>query len=154
MEKATFAAGCFWGVEAKFRKLNDVVSTQVGYIGGHKENPTYEEVYSDSTGHAEAVEINFDPEKISYSELLKVFWNIHNPTTLNRQGFDTGSQYRSAVFFHNEEQQKLALASKKELTESGKFEKPIVTEILPAPKFWRAEEYHQQYYEKTGRSGC
>lgn len=154
MEKATFAAGCFWGVEAKFRKLDGIVSTQVGYIGGHKEHPTYEEVCSDSTSHAEAVEITFDPEKISYSELLKVFWDIHNPTTYNRQGFDMGSQYRSAVFFHNEEQQKLAHGSKKELTESGKFDKPIVTEILPAPKFWRADEYHQQYYEKTGRSGC
>ena len=154
MQRATFAAGCFWGVEAKFRKLDGVVSTQVGYTGGHKETPTYEEVCSDSTGHAEAVEITFDPEKISYSQLLKVFWDIHNPTTYNRQGFDTGSQYRSAIFFHNEEQQKLALDSRKELTESGKFDKPIVTEILPAPKFWRAEEYHQQYYEKTGRSRC
>lgn len=154
MEKATFAAGCFWGVEDKFRKLNGVVSTQVGYTGGNKENPTYEEVCSDLTGHAEAVEIIFDPEKISYKELLDVFWNIHNPTTLNSQGFDVGSQYRSAIFFHNEEQQKLALESKKELEESGKFDKPVFTEILPVLEFWPAEEYHQHYYEKTGRSGC
>jgi len=154
MEKATFAAGCFWGVEAKFRKLDGVVLTQVGYVGGHKENPTYEEICSDLTDHAEAVEITFDPEKISYKELLEVFWNIHNPTTLNKQGFDIGSQYRSAIFCHNEEQQKLATASKKEVEESDKFDKPIVTEILPASKFWRAEEYHQQYYDKIGRSGC
>ncbi|OGH96559.1 MAG: peptide-methionine (S)-S-oxide reductase [Candidatus Melainabacteria bacterium GWA2_34_9] len=154
MEKATFAAGCFWGVEAKFCKIDGVVLTQVGYTGGYKENPTYEEVCSDLTGHAEAIEITFDPEKISYKELLEVFWNIHNPTTVNRQGLDIGSQYRSAIFFHNEEQQKLALKSKKELEESSRLDKPIVTEILPAAKFWRAEEYHQQYYEKTGRSGC
>ncbi len=154
MEKATFAAGCFWGVEAKFRKLGGVVSTQVGYTGGHKENPTYEEVCSDLTNHAEAVEITYNPEKISYKELLNVFWSIHNPTTLNRQGFDVGSQYRSAIFYHNENQQKLAIESKKELEKSGKFDKPIFTEITPAFHFWSAEEYHQQYYEKTGRSGC
>ena len=117
-------------------------------------NPTYEDVCSDLTGHAEAIEVTFDPEKISYRQLLKVFWSIHNPTTPNRQGFDVGSQYRSAIFFHNEEQEKLALESKKELEESGRFDKPIITEILPASKFWRAEEYHQQYYEKTGHSGC
>jgi len=154
MEKATFAAGCFWGVEAKFRKLDGIVSTEVGYTGGHRKNPTYEDVCSDLTSHAEAVEVTFDPEKISYRQLLEVFWSIHNPTTPNRQGFDVGSQYRSAIFFHNEEQEKLALESKKELEESGRFDKPIVTEILPASKFWRAEEYHQQYYEKTGRTGC
>ncbi|HBG50107.1 MAG TPA: peptide-methionine (S)-S-oxide reductase [Cyanobacteria bacterium UBA9971] len=154
MEKVTFAAGCFWGVEAKFRKLDGVVSTEVGYTGGHMKNPTYEDVCSDLTGHAEAIEVTFDPEKISYRQLLKVFWSIHNPTTPNRQGFDVGSQYRSAIFFHNEEQEKLALESKKELEESGRFDKPIITEILPASKFWRAEEYHQQYYEKTGHSGC
>ena len=112
MEKATFAAGCFWGVEAKFLNLNGVVSTQVGYTGGHTENPTYENVCSDLTGHAEAVEMTFDPQKISYNELLDVFWKIHNPTTIDQQGFDTGSQYRSAIFFHNEEQQKLALNQK------------------------------------------
>ena len=145
MEKATFSAGCFWGVEAKFRKLDGVNSTQVGYTGGHKENPTYEEVCSDSTGHAEAVELTFDPGKISYKQLLKVFWDIHNPTTLDRQGADVGSQYRSAIFFHNKEQEQFAVESKKELEKSGKFDTPIVTEILPASKFWRAEEYHQQY---------
>lgn len=145
MDKATFAAGCFWGVEDKFRKLNGVISTQVGYTGGHTENPTYEEVCSDETGHAEAVEITFDPEKISYKELLFIFWRTHNPTTLNRQGFDVGSQYRSAIFYHNDEQKHLALESKPQ---------NAVTEIVPSTKFWRAEEYHQQYYEKTGRSGC
>lgn len=145
MEKATFAAGCFWGVEAKFRKLDGVISTQVGYTGGHAENPTYEEVCSDSTGHSEAVEIIFEPEKISYKQLLEVFWSIHNPTTPDRQGADVGSQYRSVIFFHNEKQEKLALESKKELEKSGEFDAPIVTEILPAAKFWRAEEYHQKY---------
>ena len=145
MDKATFAAGCFWGVEDKFRKLNGVISTLVGYTDGQTENPTYEEVCLDTTGHAEAVEIIFDPEKISYEELLSVFWKIHNPTTLNRQGFDVGSQYRSAIFYHNDEQKKLALESKPQ---------DAVTEIIPATKFWHAEEYHQQYYEKTGRSGC
>lgn len=144
MDKATFAAGCFWGVEHKLRKLKGVISTQIGYTGGYTENPTYKEVCSDETGHAEAVEINFDPEKISYKELLAVFWSIHDPTTLNRQGFDAGSQYRSAIFYHNEEQKKLALATKPQ---------NAVTEIVPATKFWRAEEYHQNYYEKTRRTG-
>ncbi len=145
MDKATFAAGCFWGVEHKFRKLNGVISTQVGYTGGHTENPTYEEVCSGSTGYAEAVKITFDPGKISYKQLLDIFWSIHDPTTLNRQGFDVGSQYRSAIFYHNNEQKKLALETKPQ---------NAVTEIVPARKFWRAEEYHQQYYEKTGRTGC
>lgn len=145
MEKATFAAGCFWGVEAKFRKLNGVISTQVGYTDGHTEHPTYEEVCSDSTGHAETVEVTFDPEKIFYKKLLEVFWDIHNPTSYHRQGSDIGSQYRSAIFFHNKEQEKLALESKKELEKSGRFDKAIVTEILAATKFWRAEEYHQKY---------
>lgn len=154
MEKATFAAGCFWGVEAKFKKLNGVISTQVGYTGGHMENPTYEDVCSDLTGHAEAVEIEYNPEIISYNQLLDVFWTIHNPTTLNRQAFDVGSQYRSAIFYHNEEQKQLAETSKENLNKSGKFDKQIVTEITPATKFWKAEEYHQNYYEKTGRSGC
>jgi len=145
MEKATFAAGCFWGVEIKFRKLNGVISTQVGYTGGHKEHPTYEEVCSDSTGHAEAVEVIFDPEKISYKKLLEVFWDIHNPTSYHRQGSDIGSQYRSTIFFHNKEQEKLALESKIELEKSGRFDTAIVTEILAASKLWRAEEYHQKY---------
>lgn len=152
MEKATFAAGCFWGVEDKFRKLNGVISTQVGYTGGNTENPTYEEVCSHTTGHAEAVEIIYDPEVISYNELLNAFWEMHNPTLLNRQGFDVGSQYRSAIFFHNEEQKKLAEESKQK--QSSKYSDPIVTEIVPAPKFYRAEEYHQQYHEKGGQSGC
>lgn len=154
MEKATFAAGCFWGVEEKFRKLDGIVSTRAGFTGGNKENPSYEDVCSDSTGHAEAVEITFDPKKISYTELLETFWNSHNPTTQDRQGFDIGSQYRSAIFFHDEEQQKLATESKNELEKTNRFENPIVTEIIPASKFWSAEEYHQQYYKKTGRSGC
>jgi len=154
MKKATFAAGCFWGVEDKFGRLKGVISTQVGYTGGNKENPTYEEVCSDETRHAEAVEVLFDPEQISYKELLEFFWKIHNPTTLDSQGFDVGSQYRSAVFFHNGEQEKTALLVKSELDNSGKFDKPIVSEITPASKFWAAEEYHQQYYKKTGRSGC
>jgi len=154
MEKATFAAGCFWGVEDKFLRLKGVISTRVGYTGGNKENPTYEEVCSDETGHAEGVEVVFDPEKISYKELLEFFWKIHNPTTLDRQGFDVGSQYRSAVFFHNEEQQKTALQVKSELGISGKFDKPLVTEITPVSQFWEAEDYHQKYYKKTGRSGC
>jgi len=149
MEKATFAAGCFWGVENKFSKLNGVIFTQVGYTGGHKENPTYEEVCADMTSHAEAVEITYNPEIISYKELLDVFWNIHNPTTPNRQGFDVGSQYRSAIFYHNEEQHKIALESKQELENLGRFDKPIVTHIVPAAKFWSAEDYHQKYHEKN-----
>ena len=138
MEKATFAAGCFWGVQAKFAGLDGVVSTQVGYTGGHKENPTYEEVCSDETGHAEAVEVTYDPEKISYKQLLDVFWSIG-------KGVDVGSQYRSAIFYHNEEQKNLALETKPS---------NAVTEIVPASIFWRAEEYHQEYYKKTGRCGC
>lgn len=154
MEKATFAAGCFWGVEDKFRKINGVISTQVGYTGGNTQNPTYEEVCTNTTGHAEAVEVTYDPEVVSYDELLNIFWNMHDPTTLNKQGFDIGSQYRSAIFFHNEEQERLAKESKENMDKSGKFKKPIVTEIIPAGIFWRAEEYHQQYHEKTGQSGC
>lgn len=154
MEKATFAAGCFWGVEDKFRKIKGVVSTQVGYTGGNTQNPTYDEVCTNTTGHAEAVEVTYDPEIVSYEELLTAFWNMHDPTTLNKQGFDTGSQYRSAIFFHNEKQEKLARESKENMESSGKFNKPIVTEITPAATFWRAEEYHQQYHDKTGRSGC
>ncbi len=154
MEKATFAAGCFWGVEARFNKINGVISTQVGYTGGHTQNPTYEEVCSDQTGHAEAVEVGFNPEIVSYEELLTAFWNMHNPTTPDRQGFDVGSQYRSAVFYHNEKQKNLAEKIKQELDTSGKFANTIVTEIVPASTFYRAEEYHQKYYEKTGRPCC
>ncbi len=146
--KATFAAGCFWGVEELFRKLEGVVATQVGYTGGHVDNPTYAMVCSHATGHAEAIEIQYDPEKISYADLLEVFWNSHNPTTLNCQGPDVGSQYRSAIFFHTPEQQAAAIASKEKLERTKKFNQPIVTEIIPATTFYRAEEYHQRYLEK------
>lgn len=151
---ATFAAGCFWGVEETFRKTDGVISTRVGYVGGHTENPTYEEVCTDSTGHAEAVEIEFDPAKISYEQLLEVFWNNHNPTTLNRQGPDTGTQYRSAVFYHNDEQKELAEKSKQQLADSGKWDNDIVTEIVPTATFNEAEEYHQQYLKKRGLGSC
>ena len=150
-EKAIFAAGCFWGVEAAFRKVKGVFSTRVGYIGGHFDNPTYEDVCSHKTGHAEAVEIIYDPSIISYEELLKVFWKIHDPTTLNRQGWDFGTQYRSAIFYHNDEQKAEALASKEKMEKSGIYIKKIVTEIIPATKFYEAEEYHQQYYERNKR---
>ena len=148
--KATFGAGCFWHVEALFRKLNGVQDVVVGYTGGNLENPTYEDVCSDKTGHAEAVQVEYDPSKISYDELLKVFWENHNPTTLNRQGFDIGTQYRSAIFFHDLEQEKVAKESKDNLEKSGKFENPIVTQIVPAPTFYKAEDYHQRYFEKQG----
>lgn len=150
--KATFGAGCFWHVEDLLNKTKGVKSTQVGYIGGQLPNPTYEEVCTDKTGHAEAVEVEYDPNEISYEELLDVFWNNHNPTTLNRQGPDIGNQYRSAIFIHDEEQKKIAEKSKQELEKSGKFDKPIVTEIVPAPTFYKAEEYHQKYFKKHGFS--
>lgn len=154
MEKATFAAGCFWGVEETFRNLPGVTETQVGYSGGQTENPTYKEVCTDRTGHAEAVEVTYDPARISYAELLKVFWENHNPTELNRQGPDWGTQYRSAIFYHSPEQQAEAQASKTALQQSGRFSKPIVTQIVPAAPFYRAEEYHQQYLAKRGLSHC
>ena len=150
--KATFAAGCFWHVEDLFRKTKGVKSTLVGYTGGNLANPTYEEVCTDRTGHAEAVEGEYDPDEISFDELLNVFWNNHNPTTLNRQGPDVGIQYRSAIFYHNEEQKQRAEKSKKELDGSGKYSSPVVTEIVPAPKFYKAEEYHQKYFQKNGLS--
>jgi peptide-methionine (S)-S-oxide reductase len=153
-EKATFAAGCFWGVEAAFRQVNGVVSTSVGYTGGRVENPTYRCVCSDTTGHAEAVELIYDPKQVSYEQLLDVFWNIHDPTTPNRQGPDVGSQYRSAIFYHNQSQLEAAKASKEKLERSGRFTRPIVTEITPASVFYRAEEYHQRYLEKQGRASC
>jgi peptide-methionine (S)-S-oxide reductase len=146
--KATFGAGCFWHVEDLLNKTRGIKSTHVGYIGGQLPNPTYEEVCTDQTGHAEAVEVEFDPNEISYEELLDVFWNNHNPTTLNRQGPDVGHQYRSAIFVHNEEQKKIAEKSKQDLEKSGKFENSIVTEIVPAPTFYKAEEYHQKYFKK------
>lgn len=155
LEKATFAAGCFWGVEETFRKLDGVKGTMVGYTGGQTENPTYKEVCTDKTGHAEAVEIEYDPSKISYDQLLDVFWKNHNPTTLNRQGPDVGTQYRSAIFYHSPEQKAAAEASLKKLQESGRYgDKKIVTQIVPATKFNKAEEYHQQYLEKNGLANC
>lgn len=154
MEKATFAAGCFWGVEATFRQLPGVTSTRVGYTGGNFVNPTYQDVCSDRTGHAEAVEVEYDPNKISYDRLLDVFWENHDPTQLNRQGPDWGSQYRSAIFFHNSGQELAAKGSKEQLEKSGKFGKPIVTQIIPAVTFYPAEDYHQQYLEKRGMASC
>ena len=149
-EKATFAAGCFWGVESAFSQVKGVVKTTVGYTGGHVKNPTYKDVCTDKTGHAEALELEFDPGVVSYEKLLDVFWDIHDPTTPNRQGPDVGSQYRSAIFYHSPQQEKTALASKKKLQDSGKFKKPIVTEITEATEFYNAEEYHQRYFEKNG----
>jgi len=151
---ATFAAGCFWGVEAAFRNLKGIVSTAVGYTGGSLENPTYEDVCSGQTGHAEAVQVMFNPEIISYNELLDVFWEIHDPTTLNRQGPDFGTQYRSAIYFHIPEQESAAHLSKEKLAASGMYEDVIVTEITPASKFYLAEDYHQQYLEKRGLVTC
>jgi len=154
MATATFAAGCFWGVEHTFRQVDGVTDTTVGYTGGHTENPTYREVCSGTTGHAEAVRVEYDPEVVSYDELLEVFWDSHNPTTRNRQGPDVGEQYRSVIFYHTPEQEQAARRSKKELDESGEYDRPIVTDIRPAQEFYRAEEYHQQYLEKQGRSSC
>ncbi len=154
MEKATFAAGCFWGVEATFRALPGVISTRVGYIGGKTENPGYKDVCTDATGHAEAVEVTYDPARISYNDLLKVFWENHDPTQLNRQGPDWGTQYRSAIFYHSPEQQKAALASKEALENAHRYSKRIVTQIVPAVTFYEAEDYHQQYLEKKGLASC
>ncbi len=150
--KATFGAGCFWHVEDLLSKTKGVKSTTVGYTGGQLTNPTYEEVCTDRTGHAEAVEVEYDPNEISFEELLDVFWNNHNPTTLNRQGPDVGIQYRSAIFYHTDEQKEIAEKSKQNLEKSGKFENPIVTQIVPAPTFYKAEEYHQKYFKKQGLS--
>lgn len=154
MEKATFGAGCFWGVEAEFRQVKGVVSTAVGYEGGTSVNPTYRDVCSHGTGHAEVVQVEYDPSRISYEDLLKVFWENHDPTTLNRQGPDVGSQYRSAIFYHTPEQQAAALASKEKLEGVKRFRRPIVTQIVPAATFYKAEDYHQQYLEKRGLSSC
>lgn len=153
-ETATFAAGCFWGVEETFRRLKGVKSTMVGYTGGHFENPTYQDVCSGKTAHAEAVQIAFDPNEISYEDLIKTFFQRHNPTTRNQQGPDIGSQYRSGIFYHSLEQKKRAEAYKKMLNESGKYPKPIVTEITPASTFYRAEEYHQKYLMQKGLDHC
>ncbi len=150
--KATFGAGCFWHVEDLLNKTKGVKSTAVGYIGGQLSDPTYEEVCTDKTGHAEAVEVEYDPDEISFEELLSVFWSNHNPTTLNRQGPDVGIQYRSSIFYHDETQKEIAEKSKQELDQSDKFDNPVVTEIVPAPTFYKAEEYHQKYFKKHGFS--
>lgn len=150
LEKATFAAGCFWGIEEAFRQVKGVVATAVGYSGGHFKKPTYEQVCTLETGHAEAVRVIFDPKVVSYKVLLDVFWKIHDPTTKDRQGPDVGKQYRSLIFYHNEEQKAAALASKEELEKAGVFKSPIVTEIVPVSEFYMAEDYHQQYFEKKG----
>lgn len=151
--KATFGAGCFWGVEEMFRNMPGVIDTAAGYMGGSKEHPTYEDVCSHKTGHVEVVEVGYDPEKITYETLLNAFWQSHDPTTPNQQGPDYGSQYRSVIFFYNDDQKAQAEKSKNELTTGGKWGNPIVTEILPAKEFWRAEEYHQQYFAKKGITG-
>ncbi len=154
METATFGAGCFWGVEARFRQVPGVLDTAVGFMGGSKDNPSYQEVCTDRTGHAEVVQVTFDPATVTYVQLLKVFWEVHDPTQLNRQGPDVGTQYRSAIFFHNEQQKTAAEAALRELEASGAYTEPVATEIVPAGTFWRAEEYHQRYLEKRGLGRC
>ena len=154
MEIALFGAGCFWGVEAEFRKTKGIIKTEVGYSGGTLKNPTYEQVCTDTTGHAEVVKVEFDPAKVSYEKLMDIFWQNHNPTTLNRQGPDIGSQYRSVIFYTNESQKEKAILSLKMLEKQKRFKDPIVTEIEPAQEFYRAEEYHQQYLEKLGLATC
>lgn len=154
MEKALFGAGCFWGVEAAFRRLPGVLATRVGYAGGTTENPSYRDVCSDRTGHAEVVEVRYDPAVIDYDRLLDVFWNEHDPTTVNRQGPDVGSQYRSVIFYNSPAQEEAARASRGRLEASGRFRNPIVTEVEPAPPFYPAEDYHQQYLEKRGLASC
>ncbi len=154
METATFGAGCFWGVEETFRRVPGVVDAAVGYMGGSLDHPTYKDVCTDRTGHAEVVQVTYDPAVVEYGKLLDVFWENHDPTTLNRQGPDHGTQYRSAIFFHTPEQAEAARESKKKLDESKRLRRPVVTEIVPAKEFWRAEEYHQRYLEKRGLSHC
>lgn len=154
IEKATFAAGCFWGVEAAFQRIDGVISTSVGYMGGDKQNPTYEDVCTGRTGHAEVVRVEFNSVMVPYDQLLETFWKIHDPTTLNRQGPDVGTQYRSAIFYHSPEQKVKAEVSKESLEKSADFNSKIVTEITPASEFYRAEEYHQQYLAKRGRCHC
>jgi peptide-methionine (S)-S-oxide reductase len=154
MAEATFAAGCFWGVEAAFRQVQGVLETTVGYSGGDYDSPSYKDVCTGKTGHAEVVRVKFDPERVSFEELLEVFWSEHNPTTKNRQGWDIGTQYRSAIFYHDDEQKALATESRDRLEASGKYRKPIVTEITQASEFYPAEEYHQRYLEKRGLATC
>jgi peptide-methionine (S)-S-oxide reductase len=154
MKKATFGAGCFWGVEATFRRVPGVVDAAVGYAGGHTVDPTYKEVCTDRTGHAEVVQVEYDPTKVSYAQLLDVFWSSHDPTQVNRQGPDFGTQYRTVIFYHDDEQKAEAEASKKRLDEGGRFPRPIATQIVPAGPFYRAEEYHQRYLEKRGLENC
>ncbi len=154
MEKATFGAGCFWGVEETFRHVEGVVDTAVGYMGGTLANPTYKDVCTDTTGHAEVVQVSYDPARVSYEKLLEVFWNAHDPTQLNRQGPDFGKQYRSVIFFHTPGQETTARASKQRLEASGHLRRPIATQIVPAAEFWRAEEYHQRYLAKRGATSC
>lgn len=154
MKKATFGAGCFWGVEAAFRQLAGVTATRVGYSGGTLENPSYEDVCTDRTGHAEVVEVTYDPDRVSYDDLLRVFWENHDPTTLNRQGPDVGTQYRSVIFFHDDEQERAARGSKEQLEAANRYDSPIVTEIVPAAPFYEAEDYHQRYLEKRGVATC
>jgi peptide-methionine (S)-S-oxide reductase len=153
-EKATFGMGCFWGVEATFRAVKGVADAAVGYEGGDFANPTYKDVCTDTTGHAEVVQVEYDPAQVSYDELLNVFWKNHDPTTLNRQGPDWGTQYRSVIFYHSPEQEAAARASKEKMQSSGLFRRPIVTQIVPAMEFYRAEEYHQRYLEKRGLANC
>ncbi len=154
MNKATFGAGCFWGVEATFRRVTGVTSTAAGYMGGTLKNPTYRDVCTDKTGHAEVVQVEYDASQVSYEDLLKTFWQAHDPTTMNRQGPDVGTQYRSVIFFHDAKQEAEARASRERLEKAGVYNRPIVTQILPASDFWRAEEYHQQYLEKRGLAHC
>ena len=154
VQKATFGAGCFWGVEAAFREVDGVVSTAVGYMGGDLDNPSYQDVCTGTTGHTEVVEVIFKPEEVGYNDLLYIFWTIHDPTTLNRQGPDIGVQYRSVIFYHNPEQKESAIKMREKMQKSNIYPRDIVTAIEPAQNFWKAEEYHQQYFEKTGRRSC
>jgi peptide-methionine (S)-S-oxide reductase len=154
LKTATFGAGCFWGVEAAFRNVPGVMATEVGYTGGTTRNPRYEEVCTGKTGHAEVVRLLYNPDEVTYEELLTHFWSIHDPTEIDRQGYDTGTNYRSVIFYHDPEQKQAAIRSKEEIDRSGRFSRPVVTEIFPATGFWRAEEYHQQYREKHGGGGC
>ncbi len=153
-EFATFGAGCFWGVQQIFDQVDGVIASQVGYMGGFNENPTYKQVCTDTTGHAEVVHVEFDPQKVSFRELVDLFWRLHDPTTLNRQGPDYGSQYRSVIFVHSDEQKQIAEESKAALDASGKLDRKVVTKIEPAPAFWPAEDYHQKYFDKRGMGGC